>query len=161
MASMQMSENGLELLTQWEGFKLTMYKDSAGLPTIGVGHLLTKSELSSGKITINGVPVKYANGLTEQQVTDLLAQDVKPASSAVNSGVKVPLKQNQFDALCSFTFNVGVAAFTGSTLLKVLNQKQYDQVPTQLLRWTRAGGKVVQGLVNRRNNEIKLWNGDI
>jgi lysozyme len=161
MANMQMSANGLSLLEQWEGFKLKLYKDSAGLPTIGVGHLLTKSELTSGKITIAGVPVKYANGLTEQQVTDLLAQDVKPASSAVNTGVKVPLDQNQFDALCSFTFNVGVAAFTGSTLLKVLNQKQYDDVPAQLLRWTRAGGKVVQGLVNRRNNEIKLWNGDL
>ncbi|MEN3335751.1 MAG: lysozyme [Blastocatellia bacterium] len=158
---MQMSPNGLELLEQWEGFKTTVYKDSAGLPTIGVGHLLTKSELSSGKITINGVPVKYGNGLTAQQVTDLLAQDVQPAAAAVNNNVKVPLTQNQFDALVSFTFNVGVGAFTSSTLLKVLNQKQYDQVPTQLLRWTRAGGQVVQGLVNRRNNEIKLWNGQI
>jgi lysozyme len=158
---MQMSSHGLELLEQWEGFKTTVYKDSAGLPTIGVGHLLTKSELSSGKITINGVPVSYENGLTEQQVTDLLAQDVQPAAAAVNNNVKVDLDQNQFDALVSFTFNVGVGAFTGSTLLKVLNQGQYDQVPTQLLRWTRAGGQVVQGLVNRRNNEIKLWNGQI
>lgn len=158
---MQMSSHGLELLEQWEGFKTTVYKDSAGLPTIGVGHLLTKSELSSGKITINGVPVSYENGLTEQQVTDLLAQDVKPAAAAVNGNVKVDLDQNQFDALVSFTFNVGVGAFNGSTLLKVLNQGQYDQVPTQLLRWTRAGGQVVQGLVNRRNNEIKLWNGQI
>jgi lysozyme len=158
---MQMSPHGLELLEQWEGFKTTVYKDSAGLPTIGVGHLLTKSELSSGKITINGVPVSYENGLTEQQVTDLLAQDVQPAAAAVNNNVKVPLDQNQFDALVSFTFNVGVGAFTGSTLLKLLNQGQYDQVPDQLLRWTRAGGQVVQGLVNRRNNEIKLWNGQI
>jgi lysozyme len=158
---MQMSPHGLELLEQWEGFKLTVYKDSAGLPTIGVGHLLTKSELSSGKITINGVPVKYADGLTEQQVTDLLGQDVGPAAAAVSGNVKVPLSQNQFDALVSFTFNVGVNAFKSSTLLKVLNQKQYDQVPTQLLRWTRAGGQVVQGLVNRRNNEIKLWNGQV
>ena len=158
---MQMSPHGLDLLEQWEGFKTTVYKDSAGLPTIGVGHLLTKSELSSGKITIGGIPVSYANGLTDQQVTDLLAQDVQPAAAAVNNNVKVPLIQNQFDALVSFTFNVGVGAFTASTLLKLLNQKQYDQVPTQLLRWTRAGGQVVQGLVNRRNNEIKLWNGQI
>jgi lysozyme len=158
---MQMSQHGLELLEQWEGFKTTVYKDSAGLPTIGVGHLLTKSELSSGKITIDGVPVSYENGLTEQQVTDLLAQDVQPAAAAVNNNVKVDLDQNQFDALVSFTFNVGVGAFTGSTLLKLLNQGQYDQVPDQLLRWTRAGGQVVQGLVNRRNNEIKLWNGQV
>lgn len=158
---MQMSENGLELLKQWEGFELKVYKDSAGLLTIGVGHLLTKSELSSGKIAINGVTVKYADGLTEQQALDLLSQDVQPAENTVNTNVKVPLTQNQFDALVSFTFNVGGGAFKGSTLLKVLNQKQYTEVPNQLLRWTRAAGQVVQGLVNRRQNEIKLWNGQI
>lgn len=158
---MQMSENGLELLQQWEGFKLQVYKDSAGLPTIGVGHLITKSELSSGKIVINGVPVEYAAGLTNQQALDLLAQDVKPAEQSVNNGVKVPLNQNQFDALVSFTFNVGAGAFQSSTLLKVLNDQQYDEVPAQLLRWTRAGGQVVQGLVNRRQNEINLWNAPV
>src|SRR5947199_9460312 len=119
---MKMSPHGLQLLEQWEGFELKLYKDSAGLPTIGVGHLLTKAELSSGKITINGVSVKYGDGLTNQQVTDLLSQDVQPAAAAVNNGVKVPLNQNQFDALVSFTFNVGTGAFTSSTLLKVLNQ---------------------------------------
>lgn len=156
---MQMSEPGLELLKQWEGFKLKVYKDSAGLPTIGVGHLITKSEQSSGQILIGGVAVSYANGLTDQQALDLLSQDVQPAQQAVNNGVKVQLNQDQFDALVSFTFNVGVGAFNGSTLLKVLNQGQYGQVPAQLQRWNKAGGKVVQGLVNRRANEIKLWNG--
>jgi len=155
---MQMSENGLELLKQWEGFKLQQYKDSAGLPTIGVGHLITKSEQASGAIVINGVPVQYANGLTDQQALDLLSQDVGPAETSVNNGVKVALNQNQFDALVSFTFNVGGGAFASSTLLKVLNQGQYDQVPDQLRRWNKAGGKVVQGLVNRRTNEINLWN---
>ena len=158
---MQMSQHGLSLLEQWEGFKLQVYRDSAGLPTIGVGHLLTRSELTSGKIIINGVPVKYANGLTQQQVNDLLAQDVRPTEQAVNDCVKVALNQNQFDALASFTFNVGIAAFRGSTLLRLLNQGQYNQVPTQLLRWTRAGGQVVPGLLNRRQNEIKLWNGQV
>jgi lysozyme len=158
---MQMSEHGLGLLEKWEGFELNVYKDSAGLPTIGVGHLLTKSELSSGKIMINGVPVQYSGGLTNQQVLDLLGQDVEPAEKAVNNGVKVVLNQNQFDALVSFTFNVGVGAFTASTLLKVLNQQQFTEVPTQFLRWTRSGGQVVQGLVNRRQNEISLWNGQV
>lgn len=158
---MQMSQHGLELLKQWEGCELKVYNDSAGLPTIGVGHLLTKSELSSGKINIDGVAVVYANGLTNDQVLALLAQDVKPAEQSVNNGVKVSLNQNQFDALVSFTFNVGGGAFSSSTLLKVLNQGQYDQVPDQLRRWTKSGGRTVQGLVNRRENEIKLWNGDI
>lgn len=156
---MQMSERGLELLKEWEGFELKVYKDSAGLPTIGVGHLITKSEQTSGNIMIVGVPVKYTAGLTDQQAVDLLSQDVRPAEQAVNNGAKVTLTQNQFDALVSFTFNVGVGAFNGSTLLKVLNQGQYDQVPTQLRRWNKAGGKVVQGLVNRRENEVRLWNG--
>lgn len=158
---MQMSQHGLSLLEQWEGFKLQVYRDSAGLPTIGVGHLLTRSELTSGKIIINGVPVKYSGGLTQQQVNDLLAQDVGPAEQAVGDGVKVARNQNQFDALTSFTFNVGIAAFRGSTLLRMLNQGQYDQVPAQLLRWTRAGGQVVPGLLNRRQNEIKLWSGQV
>jgi lysozyme len=158
---MEMSEHGLGLLQKWEGFELKVYKDSAGLPTIGVGHLLTRSELTSGKIVIDGVPVQYSAGLTNQQALDLLGQDVKPAERAVNTGVKVTINQNQFDALVSFTFNVGVAAFTSSTLLKVLNQQQNDQVPTQFLRWVRSGGQVVQGLLNRRQNEISLWNGQV
>jgi len=158
---MQISEHGLELLKQWEGFELKVYKDSAGLPTIGVGHLITKSEQSSGAIVIAGAPVPYANGLTDQQALDLLSQDVQPAELTVNNKVKVALNQNQFDALVSFTFNVGGASFNGSTLLKVLNQGQYAQVPDQLRRWNKAGGKVVQGLVNRRENEVKLWNGQI
>jgi lysozyme len=158
---MQMSSHGLALLKQWEGFESKVYRDSAGLPTIGVGHLLTKSELSSGKISINGVPVRYVNGLTDQQVLDLLSQDVQPAQKTVNTNVKVALSPNQFDTLVSFTFNVGVAAFIGSTLLKLLNQAHYAEVPNQLLRWTRTGGQVVQGLVNRRQNEIKLWNGQV
>jgi len=79
----------------------------------------------------------------------------------VNSGVKVALNQNQFDSLVSFTFNTGIQAFADSTLLKMLNQGNYDAVPDQLRRWVRAGGNVVQGLVNRRENEIKLWLGQI
>ena len=156
-----MSEQGLGLLKQWEGFKSKVYKDSAGLPTIGVGHLITQSEKTSGAIVINGLAVEYADGLTDQQVLDLLSQDVQPAEQAVNNGVKVALEQDQFDALVSFTFNTGTGAFSSSTLLKVLNQGQYDQVPNQLRRWNKAGGQVVQGLVNRRENEIKLWNGQI
>ena len=79
-------------MQQWEGFRTKTYKDSAGLLTIGVGHLLTKSELSSVKIGINGQSVKYVNGLTSEQVDELLAQDVKPAETTVNNNVNVELK---------------------------------------------------------------------
>ena len=155
---MQMSENGQKLLAQWEGKRNKVYDDSAGLPTIGVGHLLTQEENSTGKITINGQAIDYSQGLTDQQVMDLLAQDLVRFEQAVQNEVRVDLNQNQFDALVSFSFNVGTQAFKNSTLLKVLNDGQYDEVPNQLRRWVKAGGKTVQGLVNRRENEINLWN---
>lgn len=155
---MKMSDNGRALLTEWEGKETHVYRDSAGMPTIGVGHLLTKDEITSGKILIDGVPVKYANGLTGQQIDKLIEQDLSWAESAVNTYIDVELNQNQFDALVSFTFNTGKQAFYSSTLRRVLNQGRYDLVPEQLARWNRAGGKVIQGLVKRRNHEIELFN---
>jgi lysozyme len=133
------------------------YLDSGGAPTIGIGHLLTRSERTSGKIVIGGQSFDYRDGLTEQQCWDLLDQDLDGAESAVNGAVTVPLNQNQFDALVSFTFNVGDGAFRGSTLLKLLNQGRYAEVPTQLRRWVRDNGHVVQGVINRREKEIVLW----
>ena len=158
---MKISQKGLELLKKWEGCILKQYPDQAGLPTIGIGHLLTKSELTSGKIFIKGAPVKYANGISKEQALDLLDQDLDPAEGAVNDGVIVELTQDQFDALVSFVFNCGTGAFHGSTLRKELNQGLYANVPFQLRRWNRAGGKVCDGLIVRRRQEIRLWNGEI
>ena len=152
-----MSQNGTKLLAEWEGLRTEVYDDAAGLPTIGVGHLLTKNERDTGRITIKGQAVDYQQGLSEQQVLDLLAQDLERFEAAVNDGVQVALNQNQFDALVSFAFNVGRQAFKSSTLLKKLNQGLYDEVPAQLRRWNKAGGNVIQGLVNRREKEIALW----
>ncbi len=157
--TMRMSDRGRELLTQWEGKSAKVYKDSAGLPTIGVGHLLTKDESASGKILILGISTKYGEGLTASQIDQLLVQDLAGAEGAVNSGVEAALTQNQFDALVSFVFNVGRTAFYNSTLRKVLNAGKYKEVPNQLRRWNRAGGVVIVGLSNRRENEIKLFEG--
>lgn len=154
---MNMSAKGLDALKDEEGCVLHEYRDQAGLPSIGIGHLLTRSELASGKIVIDGVPVKYADGITMQQALRLLAQDLHPAEEAVRNNVKVSLSQNQFDALVSFTFNVGTGAFAGSTLLKQLNQSNYVAVPEQLARWNKAGGKVCDTLVHRRAREAKMW----
>lgn len=88
----------------------------------------------------------------------LLCQDLAGAAQAVNDGVEVELSQNQFDTLVSFCFNVGTTAFKHSTLLKLLNQSKYAEVPVQLRRWVRCNGEVVQGLVSRREHEIELWN---
>lgn len=158
MANMQVGQSGKKLFQEWEGLELEEYLDSGGAPTIGIGHLMTRSERMSGKIMINGKGVVYRNGLTAQQCWDLLDQDLDFAEASVNSMVTVPLNQNQFDALVSFIFNVGESAFRNSTLLKVLNAGHFDQVPVQLRRWIRDNGKVVKGLVNRREKEIVLWN---
>ena len=104
---MRMSEKGKELLAKWEGSILHVYNDAVGLPTIGVGHLLTRDELTSGKIYIQGQLVRYANGLTQQQALDLLGQDLDKFEKVINESVTVNLSQNQFDALVSFAFNVG------------------------------------------------------
>jgi lysozyme len=152
------SDHGKEKITAWEGFEPRVYSDAGGKLTIGVGHLLTPSELSSGKIWIKGKAVRYADGLSEPQILDLLGQDLEGAEAAVNNGVEVELSQNQFDALVSFCFNVGAAAFRSSALLRLLNQGQYDEVPAQLRRWVHCRGEVVQGLVRRREYEIALWN---
>jgi len=156
--TMQVGQNGKNLFKEWEGLVLREYPDSGGAPTIGIGHLLTQSERTSGKIVIGGQALDYRDGLTEQQCWDLLDQDLDVAERAVNAAVTVALNQNQFDALVSFTFNVGEGAFRGSTLLKLLNQGQYSEVPAQLRRWVRDNGQIVQGLVNRREKEIVLWN---
>lgn len=154
---MRMSDNGRKLLQEWEGTERKVYLDSAGLQTIGCGHLLTKDELTSGKILILGMPVKYREGLNDLQIDQLLTQDLSASENAVNTGVDVELNQNQFDALCSFVFNVGRQAFYSSTLRKLLNSGSYDEVAGQLRRWNKSGGNVVSGLANRRENEIELF----
>lgn len=156
--AMQVGQRGKDLFKEWEGLVTHEYLDSGGAPTIGIGHLLTRSERTSGKISIGGLALDYRNGFTEQQCWDLLDEDLAGTEAVVNAAVKVSLNQNQFDALVSFVFNVGDGAFRSSTLLRLLNQGQYDQVPAQLRRWNMDNGHVVQGLINRRNKEIALWN---
>lgn len=140
---MMLSLAGLAHLKQWEGLKLTPYKDSAGLWTIGYGHLLK--------------PGEWWDSITEAKASELLADDVGTAEDAVNSLVKVPLSQPQFDALVSFVYNVGVGAFRRSTLLKRLNAGDYAGAAAQLPLWRKAGGQVIQGLVNRRAAEVALF----
>ncbi len=154
---MEVSKEFFALLEKSEGRESKVYPDSGGAPTIGIGHLLTKSERTSGKIIIGGVPVKYSFGLTEQQIDDLCKQDVKSAVDTVNKCVKVSLTQYQFEALVDFTFNIGNDAFFKSTLLKLLNQGNYDAVPAQMRRWNKDNGVVVRGLINRREHDVAHW----
>lgn len=158
---MILSPEGLDAITEREGSVPTMYRDQHGFPTIGVGHLLTRDEWSSGQLT--GIGVDWHEGLTPDDVELLLAVDSTATERVVTMAVHVPLTQGQFDALCSFVFNVGAAAFLGSTLLTRLNAEDYASVPEQLRRWTKAhdGTKLVVDpiLVQRRESEITQWQG--
>ena len=142
---MQTSEKGLEFITKHEGEVLSVYNDVAGYPTIGVGHLIRDDDPD------------FSGGITHAQAIELLRKDAGHAEDSVSSRVTVDLSQTQYDALVSFVFNIGGGAFRNSTLLRLLNQGQYDDVPAQLRRWNKAGGRVVQGLINRREAECRLW----
>lgn len=155
---MRIDQSGIEFIKSVEGVKNFVYADSAGLPTIGVGHLLTQDELTSGKIRIDGKAYKYHECLPDDVIDRLLLRDLHIAELVVNSNVKVKLTQNQYNAIVSFTFNVGVLAFRNSTLLKLLNAGDYDSVTAQMRRWILSAGRQIQGLKNRREKEIKLWN---
>ncbi len=157
MNNQQLSKQGRMLIIEREGVQKHKYLDSAGLPTIGAGHLLTKSELSSGKIQIGDKQVCWRDGLTNSQIAVLLDQDADHHETAINQLVIVPLEQYQFDALVSFSFNVGIGAFKRSTLLKLLNRGYYDDVPKQMQRWKYSNGRIIKGLINRRASEIKQW----
>jgi GH24 family phage-related lysozyme (muramidase) len=147
--NMGISLRGLAHIKGWEGFKSSVYLDVAGLPTIGYGHLIK--------------PHERFTTITEAQAGALLAKDVTSAESAVNKYVKVPLTQNQFDALVSFAFNVGNGAFANSTMLKRINEGKYTEAGYEFGRWVfiTVGGKktVSAGLVNRRTADYNLFRG--
>jgi len=109
---LKVSAKGLRLLSLWEGSKPKVYKDSAGPSTIGVGHLLLKSEIAADAINIAGKLVRLRYGLNETQIRSLLAQDLVRFEDAINKNVKVALRQNEFDALVSFCFTSGSRRFS-------------------------------------------------
>lgn len=154
-ATRQMTQTGIKSLLAREGSRSKMYYDTAGLPTIGVGHLLTRSEMTSGKIWIDGEAIRWRDGLSNDQITRLFDRDNDLAEAAVSDLVKVELADHQFDTLVSFVFNVGINAFRKSTLLRKLNAGDYNAVKTELGRWIYAAGKPVLRL--RREEEARQW----
>ncbi|WP_273721301.1 MULTISPECIES: lysozyme [unclassified Bartonella] len=143
----KISQEGLALIKQWEGLRLNAYKDAIGVWTIGYGHTN-----SAGKPFVHkGMTV------TEKQAENLLRQDLRQFENTVEQAVHVSLTDEQFAALVSFCYNVGTTAFCNSTLLKKLNNGEYEGVPAELQKWTKAGGKRLQGLVHRRVAEAGLW----
>lgn len=139
---MKTENNGIDLIKEFEGRRLDAYQDSVGVWTIGYGH--TKN-------------VKEGDSITTLEAENLLTEELKEYAEYVNKYVTVPLTQNQFDALVSWTYNLGPNNLRESTMLKVLNDGEYDKVPSEMKRWIRAGGKVLAGLVRRRETEARLF----
>lgn len=165
--SMKLSKKGLEYLKKVEGVAEKAYKDQAGYWTIGIGHKLTPQELATGLIIIKGVTASWKNGLSLAQIEALEDQDDDYVENLINSTIKHELKQNQFDALVSFIFNVGVSAFLKSTLLKKLIKKSFKDVPQEFLKWVYVTDPktkkkfVSKGLLARRKRDAALWEGTI
>ncbi|MEJ5352453.1 MAG: lysozyme [Melioribacteraceae bacterium] len=143
---MKTSENGIAIIKKYEGLRLQAYRCPAGLLTIGYGHTKT---------------TKPGMVINKEMAELLLKQDLIEYEKAVNELVKVPLTQNQFDALISFIFNVGIGNFKKSTLLKKLNEWDYNGAAEEFMKWTKAkvegGYKELPGLVKRRNEEKQLF----
>ena len=138
----KISENGINLIKSFEGLRLSAYKCSAGVLTIGYGH------------TGN---VKPFDVVSEKQAEDILKNDLIKFEKVINDSVCVELNQNQFDALVSFVFNIGATAFKKSTMLKFLNANHFPLAAGQFDRWVYIKGEKSNGLINRRKKEKELF----
>ena len=141
---MKIGYEGLKMIKHFEGLELNAYQCAAGVWTIGYGH--TKG-------------VQQGMVISEETADEMLVEELKEYENYINDMVNCPLNQNQFDALVSWVYNLGPANLQASTLLKVLNAGDYAGVPAQIKRWNKAGGKVLQGLVRRREAEALLFEG--
>ncbi|MEF2147774.1 lysozyme [Aquilutibacter rugosus] len=141
----------LASIKRWEGCRLKAYRDPAtsdGLPiTIGWGS--TRDQ--------NDKPIAIGAVWTQAMADDMLERDVLRRAEAIDLGIKTRLNACQFAACVSLSYNIGVTAFLQSTLLRKINARDFDAAEREFARWTRAGGKVVQGLVNRRKSEAALF----
>ncbi len=140
---MKCSDAGIRIVQEFEGFQPVVYDDIGGKLTIGYGHLIKAGESFST--------------LTESQATALLCQDLVTAESCIEDCVDVTLTQNQFDALCSFVYNMGCMRIRGSTLLRLLNNGTYDLAAAEFPKWSRVGQNQVDGLLRRRLAERLLF----
>ena len=145
----KVSKKGLDLIKKFEGLKLKPYLCSAGVPTIGYGNTLYE----------NGKKVSLKDSvITESRATELLSYSLRNLEQQVDSFCRDDINQNQFDALVSFAFNLGPYNLKSRTLLKKVNKNPKDPtIRDEFMRWTKAGGKVLKGLVERRKVEADLY----
>lgn len=143
---MNLSSQGLALLKKSEGFRPSIYRDQAGVDTIGYGHRVLEGE-------------SFPSNITEDQAEKILSLDILVAENSVRRLVKVSLTQGQFDALVDFVFNLGFSRLSKSTLLRYLNGGEYTAAGLELLKWDRVGEQEEPGLKARREAEFALWKG--
>ena len=146
---MQTSDKGIALIKQFEGCRLTAYQDSVGVWTIGYGWTQP----------VDGKPIRAGMTIKQETAERLLKTGLVSYESDVSRLVKVGLTQGQFDALVSFTYNLGARSLSTSTLLRKLNAEDYAVAGDEFLRWNKAGGKVLNGLTRRREAERDLFLG--
>jgi GH24 family phage-related lysozyme (muramidase) len=147
----RLSKRGAKLIAQFEGLRRRLYNDPAGHCTIGIGHLVHRGRCNGRE------PAQFKRGITSDRAYALLQQDARRMEKAVN-GLRVPLNQNQFDALVSFTYNLGPGwTVENNNLRKLLRARRYRAVPRELNTWVHAGGQVLPGLVRRRKAEGRLF----
>ena len=143
---MSVSEAGVDSIMQFEDCRVAVYRDIAGYPTAGCGHLVTDGTHRIGQT------------LTKDQIRDLFVEDLAPTVACVNRGIgDAKTNQGQFDAFVSLTFNIGCTRFLGSTALKCHKRGDSACAMQGISAWKYAGGKVSKGLINRRAAEVKLY----
>lgn len=148
MAKLTASSKCYDIIKHYEGCELEAYLCPAGIPTIGYG----------STFYADGKPVKLGDKITQQQADELLPALVNKFAISVNNGLKVDIKQYQFDALVSLTYNIGIGNFRKSTLLGLINKKAADfQIASEFAKWNKSNGEVLKGLVKRRKSEATLY----
>lgn len=144
---MELSAVGAELIMRYEGFSPKPYICPAGYWTIGFGHLIKRGDPLMRKV------------ITREEGVDLFNKDSKEYVDGVNRLVSTDLTQGQFDALVSFAYNLGVGALEKSTLLKYVNARKFALAAKEFSKWVNGGGKVLPGLVKRREEEAQMFKG--
>lgn len=138
---------------------LDPYLCPAGYWTIGWGHVVRDAQrrMLKGAAAAGRAKAVYPRGITLEEARVLLDDDIRALLPTLEAVIHVPVNDNQFSALTSFVFNIGIGAFERSSLLRKLNAGDHAAVPKELMRWTRGGGKVLAGLKRRREAEARLW----
>jgi lysozyme len=152
---MRTSARGRALIKHFEGVIPHAYNDPAGHCTVGVGHLIHHGPCSSADFARWGV--RHRRKLSDRQIDELLADDLRPRERAVERLVRVRLRQHEFDALVSLLFNIGEGNFASSTVLRELNRGHRFRAGLAFLMWVKAGGQTLAGLVRRRRAERRLF----